>query len=46
MKLLCLIGLHLWTPDTLWASRVCRTCAHIEVLRYTKESGTYWERVS
>jgi len=46
MKVLCVIGLHLWTPDTRWATRVCRNCSHVEVRMYTKENGPYWERVS
>mgnify|MGYP005837580585 FL=1 len=46
MKMLCWLGMHLWQPDDVWASRACRLCQHVEVRYYTRERGMYWERIT
>ena len=45
MKIFCWLGLHGWI-DGDWSSRNCTHCGHIEIRMYSKESGTYWERVT
>jgi hypothetical protein len=45
-RLFCLLNIHAWQPDYDWASRVCSGCGNVEILMYTRESGTFWERVT
>jgi hypothetical protein len=46
MQWLCLVKVHSWQPDSNWASRVCLGCGNTEILMYTRENGTFWERIT
>ncbi len=45
VKLCKFIG-HRWEPEDAWGSRSCKFCHNVELRFYTKERGTYWEKIS
>jgi len=46
MKMFCLLGLHRWKANGVWAGRKCQFCHQVEVLYYDKDAGEQWVRVA